>query len=234
MSAAEVTTGAGSSGYGRKGELVLTALRRMIADGEFRPGQHLRQDAIATRLNTSQVPVREVFKILVAEGVIVHRPKQGHYVARLSSGEMRQLCWLRDTAEVELARTAHWPDADVLTRLEGLAAHLYDVARTDGENVVRVAGADHDFHAALWRLSPDTLIVDHAERLWRRIAPYRTFVGYDRDVVERVADEHVRIVAALRAWDRDAFRREILAHQAHTQDTIRRVAEFESSATASP
>ena len=228
MSAAEATD-AGTSGYGRTGELVLTALRRMIADGEFRHGQHLRQDDIATRLNTSQVPVREVFKVLVSEGVIVHRPRQGHYVARLSSGEMRQLCWLRDTAEVELARTARWPDTATLRRLEELAEQLYDVARADGENVLRVAAADHDFHAALWRLSPDALIVEHAERLWRRIAPYRTFVGYDRDVVERVADEHVRIVAALRARDRDAFRREILAHQAHTQDTIRRVAEFEAA-----
>ena len=43
-------------GYGRAGDRVTTALREMIANGQVLPGEHLRQDELATRLGSTRVP----------------------------------------------------------------------------------------------------------------------------------------------------------------------------------
>lgn len=214
------------SEYGRAGDRVTAAVREMIASGRMRPGEHLRQDRIAARLDTTRVPVREAFKTLVAEGLLVHRPNQGHYVAELTSEELAEISWLRDACENRLARTVQWPDAEAVA---GMRA-LNDAMRgRKGGPAYEIVAADRRFHERLWGLSPLRIVAGEAARMWGLIQPYRSFMSYEDTTVDRMHREHKKIIAALRARDLDGYAEAVQAHQEHIYRVVKDLAEREGT-----
>ncbi len=50
------------------GEYIASHIRRLIFEGELRPGMRVPQDAIAQDLGVSRIPVREALIVLEREG----------------------------------------------------------------------------------------------------------------------------------------------------------------------
>ena len=198
-------------GYGTKVERALLTLREMLANGELLPGEHLRQDQLAQSLGTTRVPVREAFKMLVAEGLLVHRQNQGHFVTTLNSHELHQLCWLRSVLEDELARTARWPDADLVAYLRELNEQIRVLGPRGA--VHEITGIDLALHLAMWKLSDQEVLTGEIIRVWRMIGPYRTFMGYTPQMVEdEIVRVHATIIDALERRDRQAYRSALADH----------------------
>ncbi len=59
-----------------------------IIKGEYQPGQQLKEEEIATRLDISRPPVREAFKMLEAEGLIIRRPRRGVFVTEMTEKDV--------------------------------------------------------------------------------------------------------------------------------------------------
>jgi DNA-binding GntR family transcriptional regulator len=68
-------------GYSTKTELVYQHLREMIVNGRLKSGEHLFLQEIAAQLEVSTNPVREAFRRLESEGLILNRPHAGATVA---------------------------------------------------------------------------------------------------------------------------------------------------------
>lgn len=213
-------------GYGRAGDRVTSALREMIANGELSPGEHLRQDELATRLGSTRVPVREAFKTLAAEGVLRHRRNHGHYVAKLTSGELSEICWLRDACENRLAGTARRPSAE---ELAGLRAANDAMRALIGGTAYQIVQADRLFHERFWVLSPMRIVAGETARMWALIQPYRSFMDYGETVVSRMHGEHNEIVDALAVGDTERYCRVVQAHQRHIYDVIDELAAREKA-----
>lgn len=62
------------------GDQVAAHIRRMVFDGELRPGDRVRQDEIAEQLGVSRIPVREAIIALDREGWVTIEPHRGAYV----------------------------------------------------------------------------------------------------------------------------------------------------------
>lgn len=60
-----------------KADAVHGALQAAILAGHIRPGEHLRQEEVATRWHVSQTPVREAFRRLEAEGLVEYSANRG-------------------------------------------------------------------------------------------------------------------------------------------------------------
>ena len=218
------------SGYGRAGDRVTVALRAMIANGRLVPGEHLRQDELARQLGSTRVPVREAFKTLAAEGILAHRPNHGHFVTKLTSSELAQICWLRDACENRLARTVTWPDEDVVDDLRARNDAMRELTARAAFEIVE---ADRHFHERFWALSPMRIVTHEAARMWSLITPYRSFMDYGSAVVTRMHAEHETIVAAIAARDLDAYAGAVEAHQRHIYDVVDEMADRELREPAS-
>lgn len=215
------------AGYGRAGDRVTAALREMIANGQLRPGEHLRQDELATRLGSTRVPVREAFKTLAAEGVLRHRRNHGHYVAKLTSTELAEICWLRDACENRLAATGRWPSETELDDLRGRNEAMLALL---GRTAYEIVQADRAFHEGFWELSPMRIVAAECARMWALIQPYRSIMDYGETVVTRMHGEHGEIVDALARRDRDRYCRAVEAHQRHIYAVIDELAAAEEPA----
>jgi DNA-binding GntR family transcriptional regulator len=71
------------------GELVAAHLRRMVFDGDYKPGDRVRQDEIAAELGVSRIPVREAIIALEREGWVTVEPHRGAFVRGIDADYVR-------------------------------------------------------------------------------------------------------------------------------------------------
>ena len=71
------------------GDLVAAHLRRMVFEGEYKPGDRVRQDEIAAELGVSRIPVREAIIALDREGWVTVEPHRGAFVRGIDADYVR-------------------------------------------------------------------------------------------------------------------------------------------------
>jgi DNA-binding GntR family transcriptional regulator len=134
----------------RKSVVDLTAdgLRKRILRGEYAEGSALRQDALASDLGVSRIPVREALRQLEVEGLVTFSPHAGAVVSTLSLAEISELFELRAMLEADLMRRA----VPNLTRDDHDRAasilEAYDAAFETGE-VIEWGALNWEFHSTL-------------------------------------------------------------------------------------
>jgi DNA-binding GntR family transcriptional regulator len=177
----------------------VATLRRQVLHCELMPGQQIRQDVMAAALGVSRVPLREALRVLAGEGLLVHRPNQGYFVAKLSADEFRQIVFLLEYLETELIRTLRWPTEDELAELRALNAQVLEAARSP--DLATVTDLNRRLHFRVFRLSPQELLLAETERYWVLAQPYRLLHVASSDM-ERSAHQHDELIDALAARNR--------------------------------
>ena len=86
--------------------MIAERLRAEILEGDLRPGEWLRQEALSRRHGVSQTPVREALKQLAAEGLVEDVPYRGVRVVDLLRGDVEDLYACRALIESRAARFA--------------------------------------------------------------------------------------------------------------------------------
>ena len=82
------------------------ALAERIISGALEPGSRLGQDHIAEEFGASHVPVREAFRRLESQGLVVSAPRRGVRVAGFSMDEIKEVAEMRAALEVLALRHA--------------------------------------------------------------------------------------------------------------------------------
>jgi len=104
-----------------------------IAEGRLRPGERVRETALANQLGISRTPIREALQRLARDGLVQLDARNGARIAELSLGAIQELYDLREILEGSAARLAALgATANDLQRLDAIlekeAAHLGDPA----------------------------------------------------------------------------------------------------------
>jgi DNA-binding GntR family transcriptional regulator len=191
-----------SEGYSRpptSQEAVLREIRRAIMTRELKPGERVRQEELAERLNVSRVPVREALKVLEAEGQVTYQAHRGYTVVALSLEELEEIYLARRLLETEMTRSAvPRMSAELIQRLERLAIRMDESAKVG--DVAGYAEANWDFHFSLFERAGLRKIYRIIEVLWRMSEAYRVAI-FDADWLERAGRDHQTILKACRARD---------------------------------
>ncbi|MGF1698809.1 GntR family transcriptional regulator [Photobacterium makurazakiensis] len=88
-----------------------------IREGNYHPGERVRESEICQTLNVSRTPVREAFRRLQSEGRLIVEPQRGAVVAELDHQEVAELYALRQELETIAAKFAaqYASDAEIAT-----------------------------------------------------------------------------------------------------------------------
>jgi DNA-binding GntR family transcriptional regulator len=192
---------------------VLDRLRGFIVRGDLLPGEQIRQESMSSLLGVSRVPLREALRVLSSEGLLTHRPHQGYFVAKMSTGELEQIHMLLEFLETELIRTVRWPSDMELAELRNINAQFSAAAELRDPTAMN--RLNEEFHGRIFGLSPLSLMRSETSRFWTLSAPYRVLHVAIADG-KAVAAQHEQIIDAIAANDRALLLR---ASAEHRRDT---------------
>lgn len=178
-------------------ERISTRLAERIVSGALEPGVQLRQDQIGQEFDTSHVPVREAFRRLEAQGLVVSAPRRGVRVAPLDAAGIHEITEMRATLEA-LALQHALPlmtDSDLDAAKEALE-------RGEASDDIAVwEDANRAFHNALIRPCAMPRLLATIEDLQRSSARFLFATWRDLDWQHRSEKEHLEILSAVVADD---------------------------------
>lgn len=189
-------------------------LRELIVEGELAPGERLGETALAARLGISRTPLREAFRLLAREGLVLLEPHRGARVAPLSLEELER------TVEV-MAALERLAGRLVVTRIEEeelreIEALHYDMlsayARRDLHRYFR---ANQAIHFAIMRACRNPVLLDTYEGLNAHIRRYRYMANLAPERWREAVAEHEEILRHLKARDGEALAATLARHLEH-------------------
>ena len=74
---------------------ICSTVQKRIRSGEYKVGEKLSENLLATEFNCSRMPVREALKHLEQDGLVVIQPKSGTYVREYSQEEISNALEIR-------------------------------------------------------------------------------------------------------------------------------------------
>ena len=168
----------------------------------LRPNERLIEEVLAETLQVSRTPVRESFKRLAAEGLIVNR-RRGWVVYEYSADEIRQIYETRAAIEGYAARLA--AERATAAQLEAIQAIFDAPSHFQGSTArATLVSENEKFHDAITAAAGNLRLAGLIEstRLYyfnQRIANFYT----DQNVADARL-HHARILESLHRRDADA------------------------------
>jgi DNA-binding GntR family transcriptional regulator len=196
---------------------VADRLRAEILEGRLKPGEWLRQERLAVEQGVSQMPVREAFKQLAAEGLVEHVPYRGVRVVEFTAEDVEDLYSCRGFIEGMAARAAACGITD--DELGELATlHRQMLGCRTPEDLAQYRELNRRFHTLIFTASRRSYLLRTLAQLW---AAFPTMLWSNIPLVARTsvpgrdepdAAEHEEIVASLAARDAGRAERAVRRH----------------------
>ena len=193
-------------------ERALVAIRSAILSGHYRPGDHLGEVEIATRLSISRGTVREALRHLQQEGLVAPGMRGMLRVRSLSDEQVHELFQVRGALEgLAVAEIVGSPRR--AQAVSQLTAALDKLAAGSGDLPEQIEN-DLSFHALLCELSGNSVLLD----TWRHLeGPIRVVVmsaTSENRAVPMSAAHHRPIVEAIERGDADGATAVLKEHMA--------------------
>ena len=199
------------------------ALREMLVNGRFRPGERIREVPLAAELSVSRIPLHLALERLAHEGFLQVRPTRGFVVQQFSTEDIYDAIELRGLLEGAAARLAAErlkSNAD-LGPMQETSRKILNLVRRPKltlEAFKQYIGLNEKFHAALLELSHSRMLLRSTEQACS--LPFaspgafleRQFVSPElHELFLIAADQHCGIVEAIA--DREGLRAEMLTRE---------------------
>jgi DNA-binding GntR family transcriptional regulator len=211
-------------------EVAAEALRQAIINGQLKPGEWLRQEALAEEMGISQMTVRDALNQLVGEGLAVRVPYKGVRVVSLDVGDIENICAMRGLLEGLAAELA----AENITdeELEQMRKLLPETTiRAERESAERARDANREFHEIAIRACRRPFLIRLLKQLWDWLDPYMLYGG-GFEITEGAWEEmskyserdlgrHSQFLEALEARDGEQARRIVEKYMQETWESTK-------------
>ena len=190
---------------------VAQALRERIYAGVYAPGATLRQERIAAEFGISRTPLREAFRVLERDGLVVNKPGSGVRVATADLPKLLDAYAVREAMDGVAARHAAeraTPDEiDKLTKLVDLQKRLI----TDW-NPSAYSQSNVDFHLAIISVARNASLASLVPLLHLTSQVFAPAFALSSERASAAVAEHIEILDAIQKRKPDEAERVARSH----------------------
>ncbi|GHB38930.1 GntR family transcriptional regulator [Streptomyces umbrinus] len=181
-------------------ERVSDILRSRIAEGFFPPGTRLSEDSIGNALGVSRNTLREAFRLLTHERLLVHQLNRGVFVRVLTVEDVEDIYRTRSLVECAVVRGLGEPPYAV----DGLAKAVADGRRASREGDWKGLGtANIHFHRELVALAGSARTDELMRSVFAELRLAFHLVDDPRRLHEPYLARNGQILQALQGGDRE-------------------------------
>ncbi|WNO53413.1 GntR family transcriptional regulator [Stakelama saccharophila] len=195
-------------------------VRDRILAGAVPVDRAIRQDALASELGVSKIPLREALTRLEQEGLVRSQANRGFFVRPLSAAEAEEVYELRLKLEPDAAALASRRATDEERKVAVTALEALDVVTAN--NADGVGAANRAFHLALIRPAGQSITTQLLERLHvlsdRYVRKHLEPLGRN----ERANQEHAEVMQCWLDRNEKGVARSMHAHIKKTIVDLRR------------
>jgi len=176
---------------------VVEYLRDQILVGQLDPGQKLSENDLASQLDISRPPLREAFRILENEWLVVSLPRKGTYVSDVSIEDLRDVYQAREMIEcyaidiLKLKNITELPEVELAAEA---ASRLSTPSSDDPEAMLRYGRAFADFHIRLVESAGNARLLKFYKGLSSNLTRYKIMYLFIGGSGSRSIGEHRQIL----------------------------------------
>ena len=175
-------------------EFAYNTIKEWILIGQCSPGQHIKHNELAEKMEISRVPIRSALDKLAAEGLVSIQPHKGAIVTPVSADDLINIFTLRFYLEpIAVLEAMEKSTREELCRLRSLL-DSQDHNSVKTEVILR---QNQDFHYAIFLLSGNEILIKTLENLWEKSDRYRRFYFAKPRNRDRIVAEHYEIAELL-------------------------------------
>ncbi|MDE3721298.1 GntR family transcriptional regulator [Nocardiopsis sp. N85] len=191
-------------------ERVAELLREAVIDGDHPPGRRLSEERLCEELGVSRNTLREAFRLLVRERLVVHQMHRGVFVSLPDSEDVRDLFNARRSLELPAVQRAVDPTAESVA-VVGRAVDEGEAARDAGD-WWGVGTANMHFHQALAGLAGSARIDEFMSRVLAETRLVFHVMDAPREFHAPYLDWNRRIHTLLAAGDNEGAAAELTTY----------------------
>jgi len=193
-------------------ENVASIIQKKIINGHILPGDRIIEEELSRELNVSRGPIREAFRKLEYDGLIVCESNKGCRVKTISSAEVEEIYIIRYGLEVLSTEVCEGKFSD--KTIAALDMHVKQMEEAAIEhNVEALFQLDEKFHAQIVSEARLTRLYE----LWKSMkyvnaSIFLTTYNLHDINLKKQAPAHERILNRIKTGDEDEIKQAIKSH----------------------
>ncbi|WP_251424636.1 GntR family transcriptional regulator [Veillonella agrestimuris] len=189
-------------------EQVYLALKQAILTGELMPDEKLNEVKIAEQLRVSATPVREAFRKLAKDNLVVIVPWKGVRVKGDTPEEIIALYQCREVMEGLGARLcARHATPEQVAELKELCKEMHAI-----EDATERVDVNSRFHTMIAQFSGNERVLDYLSDFRERVNRDMYLSSFDAGRTHECDDEHDQIISAIERHDEVAAENAMRQH----------------------
>jgi DNA-binding GntR family transcriptional regulator len=186
-------------------------LESLIIKGVLRPGERLVETMLANGFKISRGPIREAFRILEGDGLLVTIPRKGTFVAEITTKGVRDICSIRAALEALAVRLSVpvFGKSD-FKKIQDLDEKTEEARRKN--DMDRYSDLTDEFHNCFIYGNDNEKLQSTYKSFAKQIARFRKIVLSSEHCVVQSLHEHHQITSAVLNKDVDLAERLIKSH----------------------
>ncbi len=199
-------------------------LRNQIITGDLAAGQRLNETDLASRLDISRPPIREAFRILENEHLVVNIPRKATYVSNISIEDLKEVYQTREMLEcyaIDLLKAKNIRDLPNVTASVESASDLSIPSQDNREEVFTYLKDFVDFHIKLIESTGNNWVIHFYNSISSHLARYQFIYLYIPGSGRRSIEEHQQILGLIKEGSYEKAKKFMREHINYTFEFLR-------------
>ena len=199
-----------------------------IIKGEYQPGQQLKEEEIATRLDISRPPVREAFKMLEAEGLVIRRPRRGVFVTEMTEKDVWEAYTLKAALyEMAMELAMNTISEAQIEKLEAIVRQMENCVAAVPVELLQYQEYHQNFHNLIMLISGHDRLKKISASIHNQVSriSYKSLQNIEH--LNSSARYHRQIIKAVLARDQVSACRLMKVHVLEALDVLRTMPELQ-------
>ena len=201
-------------------ENIIIRLRFEIISTELKPGQRLNEVSLRDKLEVSSAPLREAFRILEREQLVVSIARKGSYVADISLKDCQEVYDTRTMMEcycVDIFEKKGIRDLLEVATYPAYFAETQEPVNSSPRERYEYVVKRHQFHSKLVEASGNLTLCRLYSTILSKLLRYQYMYHLysDPTLLDRLKKGHEGIIEAISMGDYEAARKTIKSHISH-------------------
>lgn len=190
---------------------IVDIIRDRILKGEYRIGEKIKENQIATEFRVSRTPIREAFKQLENEGLIDYIPNRGCFAKGFTRQDIEDIYAVRKALELMAVEWAvsRISDSQIEALKEQSELMEFYTVKKDSDKVLELNSA---YHNIIYDAAGSRFMAQILRSYKEYIEQTRKVILYEQSYLEEILQEHKKVLEAIVARDAESAKAAMAVH----------------------